>query len=84
MARSLSDDPVKLERELSGVLRRAHAITKKLQDIEREREADPDVVYGDELHRRVEEAKARIVSIGAATPEMLAGVELDDAAAVDF
>jgi hypothetical protein len=58
MARSLSDDPVKLRNELLGLRRRAHAIEKKLTEMKRSVEGEPHVPTGEELHRMVEQAKA--------------------------
>ena len=57
MARSLSDDPVKLRNELLGLSRRAHAVENKLREIEREGDGE-NVLTGDELHRAVEWAKS--------------------------
>jgi hypothetical protein len=75
MARSLSDDPVKLERERLGLSRRLHAIDMKLLQIKRSSEGEPDVVTGDELHRQVELAKA---CIGAPVEELPDDVEGDE------
>ena len=74
MARSLSDDPQKLRSELLGVSRRAHAIEKKLVDIERKDEGEP-VATGDELHRLVEEAKSKVVHRRAGERVVSAAVE---------
>ena len=74
MARSLSDDPVKLRNELLGISRRAHEIEKKLRELERQFEGEPDVAVGDELHELVEWAKS--------CPT--APLELDDSEGIDF
>lgn len=60
MARSLSDNPVKLERELSGLRVRAQAIETKLLNMRRA-EDSADVATGEKLHKLAEVAKAAIV-----------------------
>ncbi len=67
MARSLSDDPVKLRKEELGLSRRLHAVRTKLREIERSVEGEPDVPTGEELHRMVEQAKA---CVGAPVEEL--------------
>lgn len=60
MARSLSDDPVKLERERLGLSRRLHAIDMKLMQLKRTDEGEPDVATGEQLHELAVAAKAAI------------------------
>lgn len=73
MARSLSDDPVKLRKEELGLSRRLRAVRNRLQELERIQEGEPDVATGEDLHRMVEQAKACI----GATVEELAGGEVE-------
>lgn len=74
MARSLSDDPVKLRNELLGLSRRQHAIEKKLVELQRTEDAE-EVLIGDELHEAVEGVKALV---GAPVEELPDDVAPDE------
>jgi hypothetical protein len=84
MARSLSDDPSRLENELSGLYGRARVIERRLRVIRVETEDRGPVTPPGELHKRIEEAKACVVGIGEATPEMKGEVTEIDNDGIDF
>lgn len=83
MARSLSDDPATLERELDGIRGRARLIQIRLMRLEPP-DYGVDVTPIEEVHEKMEELRACIVKTGTFTPQQLIPDDELEAGDIDF